>query len=585
MCVVTCFMTACGGGLTDPKDKSSPSSLSSSNPSSLSASIAPSSERSFSSSLLPSTSSSASSRASSDGASATMSSSSAVPADVVFWKKNETQWLYTSGNKIYYADGTVFRGRGANIHDTRSCNACAYSSPNVAEVKRRIDELVEVWGANFMRLNLESYKSADGRVHWQSFMTDQAYLQDIVEIIEYIGTKPGVYALVSLWAEPTTDNLGGPTDATVEAWKVLAPALIDQPHVMFGVINEPHTGMNDASNDANVWQGMNDVVAAAREIEAENNSDKHIITVQGTRGYARYLGYYLNHPITAGGGENIAYETHAYLNASDFEAIWINPSATLPVIIGEFGPADIGGGQEMDMEEVRLLMDEAEKRDISWLAWTFHMRCNPSLLVDSSNNSCGIGMDLVPSEWGLVVKDRLAAAWHQGDTSAISSISSSSVGNFESAVGIVYDGESSPFSAASSWDSNGSTLVDSTASPYSGTHHLRATLNVTNWWGGVAYVYANWTPRDWTEGVSLSFRAKSNTPTALTVLLYDVNENQSANGSTIMLGTDYVEYTIALSTLAEGVSLNVINAIVFADSASSSGNFTIDIDDIVIHGN
>jgi hypothetical protein len=55
-------------------------------------------------------------------------------------------------------------------------------------------------------------------------------------------------------------------------------------------------------------------------------------------------------------------------------------------------------------------MDRAERAQVSWLAWTFHMRCPPSLLQDASTqtNACGIGMALAPTAWGDSVKQRLS---------------------------------------------------------------------------------------------------------------------------------------------------------------------------------
>src|SRR5690606_24864998 len=43
------------------------------------------------------------------------------------------------------------------------------------------------------------------------------------------------------------------------------------------------------------------------------------------------------------------------------------------------------------------------------LAWTFHMRCPPNLIVDNSNGGCGVGMDLRPTAWGQLLKDHLAS--------------------------------------------------------------------------------------------------------------------------------------------------------------------------------
>ena len=68
----------------------------------------------------------------------------------------------------------------------------------MGDVERRIDALVDDWGANFMRLSLESYADAEGRVHWASFAKDGEYLDDIVEIVNYIGTKPNTWVLSSL---------------------------------------------------------------------------------------------------------------------------------------------------------------------------------------------------------------------------------------------------------------------------------------------------------------------------------------------------------------------------------------------------
>ncbi len=320
-------------------------------------------------------------------------------------------WLETKDNKIVYADsGEAFRGRGANIHETRSCNACTWTDPNLNEVKRRIDALVDDWGANFMRLLLESYDTSEGRAHFASPAEDAAYLGEIVEIVDYIGTKPGVYVLVSLWIDPSFTAQGWPTAETTGVWEVVADALVDRPHVLFGLVNEPQSNF-DGAQDAQVWEAMNDTVQGIRDVEEARGSRQHIIAVQGTRAWARDLEYYVDNPITAGGGTNIAYETHSYLKSSEFERVWAGPASSLPVIIGEFGPADLGDGTEMTIADTTTMMDLAEELDVPWLAWTFHMRCEPNLLVDNSGGGCGEGMELEPTEWGSHIKTRLSQPW------------------------------------------------------------------------------------------------------------------------------------------------------------------------------
>jgi Cellulase (glycosyl hydrolase family 5) len=247
-------------------------------------------------------------------------------------------WLHTSGNRIRRADGTVWHGRGANLQDTRSCNACAYQAPSVAEVERRIDELVDVWKANFIRLDLESYASSAGRVQWQGVLDDPAYLADIGRIVDYIGTKPGVYVILSIWVDPSFSSLGWPQARTNSALATLAATFASAPYVLFGVSNEPQSN-SDGKLDAQVWTAMNAAVAAIRAVEDEVRVPHHIVSVQGTGDWARRLDYYVTHPITADAGDNVAYEVHVYDPATDFAALFETAAQTLPVIIGEFGPS------------------------------------------------------------------------------------------------------------------------------------------------------------------------------------------------------------------------------------------------------
>jgi hypothetical protein len=79
------------------------------------------------------------------------------------------------------------------------------------------------------------------------------------------------------------------------------------------------------------------------------------------------------------------------------------PSQTLPVIIGEFGPAD----SYMSEADCTELMDQADPLQIPYTGWTFHQRCPPNLLVDHVGSGCGVGMSLDPTSWGTLLKDRL----------------------------------------------------------------------------------------------------------------------------------------------------------------------------------
>ena len=73
------------------------------------------------------------------------------------------------------------------------------------------------------------------------------------------------------------------------------------------------------------------------------------------------------------------------------------------MIIGEVGPAN----GHMSLDDCAELMSDASARDIPFLAWTFHGGCPPNLIVDNSGGGCGVGTELVASEWGELLKSGL----------------------------------------------------------------------------------------------------------------------------------------------------------------------------------
>lgn len=336
----------------------------------------------------------------------TASSADAAPGGII------TPWLAVKDRRIRTPDGKPFHGRGANVHDTRSCDACAWEPPNVDEVLRRIDVLTDDWHANYLRLLLESYpddgfaKTGNHRKHWRDLIADPDYLRDVLRIIGHIGKKRGVYVLVSLWQDPSFTPLGWPGARTIDLWKKLASATKDLPFVMYGLVNEPQKNDSGAL-DAQVWKAMNDTVAGIRSVERPEK--RHIITVQGTREWGRSLAYYVDHPITAGGGANVAYETHVYNRPARFDELVTRPAAKLPVVIGEMGPLDTSDAT-MYPSDCDALFDLAERLDVPWIAWSFHNNCPPNM-VRERKDQCVAGASLDPTPWGEQVKARLVHAW------------------------------------------------------------------------------------------------------------------------------------------------------------------------------
>ena len=72
------------------------------------------------------------------------------------------------------------------------------------------------------------------------------------EIVDHVGTKPGVYVLLASWVSPTFSDLGWPTAATIAEWEILAETFADDGHVLFGLCNEPQHNF-DGALDGDVW--------------------------------------------------------------------------------------------------------------------------------------------------------------------------------------------------------------------------------------------------------------------------------------------------------------------------------------------
>ncbi len=325
-------------------------------------------------------------------------------------------WLYTEGNRVML-DGQVWQGRGANIHDTRSCGSCLYHEPNVDEVLRRIDALTGDWGADLVRFNMESYGQAADLVQWGGVLDSPTYLEDLETVVEHVSAKPGIYLMISPWIDPTlavfqvtTDDgeediaTGWPSADSIPVWQLLAERFADNPRVIFGLADAPHHDAGE-SWDAQVWMGMNDAAAAIRAVEDRLGTPRHLVAVQGTDHWGQHLDFYLEHPIAAGMGEDIVYESQFNDGAAIFPTLF-EAAEQLPVMIGKLSSWDALG---TSAEEADQLMTQADEQGIPYAAWTFHEQCvTGELLADErSGSACGVDMELVPTDWGEIVRGHL----------------------------------------------------------------------------------------------------------------------------------------------------------------------------------
>jgi hypothetical protein len=327
------------------------------------------------------------------------------------------EWLSVRANRIVTGDGRPFHGRGANLHDTRSCMACAWQTPDTAGVNRWADELIDRWHANFIRLLLESLGAPvnPSQVQWRNLVDDDGYYRDIQTIVAHIASKPGVYVMVTLFSDPTIKPNNGdfdsewPTTETLSRYRRLAEAFYANPRVLFGLTNEPH---GPADRNAELAARYQAAIAAIRAVEDAHGAPHHIVVAQAPQGWAREVQYFVDQPLT---GDNIAYEIHPYNPRADFDRLIVQPSRRIPLIIGEYGPAANGGTVYMSEDDVRALWTTAQANEVPYLGWNFHQRCPPNMLQDTASDGCGLAASTNYSfprtSWGDLLHDHLATPW------------------------------------------------------------------------------------------------------------------------------------------------------------------------------
>jgi hypothetical protein len=129
--------------------------------------------------------------------------------------------------------------------------------------------------------------------------------------------------------------------------------------------------------------------------------------VQAPEGYARDLTYFIAHPLA---GDRIIYEIHPYNTAADFDSLIVQPSKSLPIMIGEYGPAGV-----MMNSDIQTMWTVAQANEVPYIAWAFHGRCAPTMLQDTASDGCGLaastGYAWPRTAWGDLVHDHLATPW------------------------------------------------------------------------------------------------------------------------------------------------------------------------------
>jgi hypothetical protein len=325
-------------------------------------------------------------------------------------------WLYTSGNTIFVSSGggtdTQWMARGVNTDDLFLCgynNTLAMTGPNGQEILDiETTHLIADWKPTFIRVSLSMNSFAP-----QTWIGDGgAYKAGMTDVIDTLGSNPGVYVLVTLRTErsmidqdpgnqeatnvpsdgTTTPDKTNYPNGTDDVYRALVDTFANANFVLFGLSNEP--GGNTITKDVLVPR-MTHAAQTIRDEEDKLGVPHHLISVQGT-GYTSTIDFYSTTPLTI---DNIVYEVHGYPPTN-----YTFPN--IPVILGEYGPG--GTPTLVDAGGVGAggFYDDIEAKKIPNIAWIFdsYSGCGPDLLDANHTDD-----NLVPTAWGTTVKTYLNA--------------------------------------------------------------------------------------------------------------------------------------------------------------------------------
>lgn len=291
--------------------------------------------------------------------------------------------LKTQGNQIVVkATGERVRLVGANFSGLENDAGYDRNFLNSLEV------LKGTWKGNIIRLAVN-----DGLWFQTNTTARDAYRAKVDAIITRAG-ELDVYVILDLhkYAIPTT--------AATTFWTHAANLYKTQPHVLFGLYNEPHTTTAKPltwplwRNGDSAGPGMQTLLQTVRDQGANN------IVVVGGLDYAYdlrgimpgYNGLTNGYALTdTSSGNGVVYDSHVYPWKSYIQGTSANASLYYPFILGEFGhPSGTtvgflpGQTFESHTSWVPRMMDWIATNNFHWVGWNFSDTAHPAMLSDWS---------------------------------------------------------------------------------------------------------------------------------------------------------------------------------------------------------
>ncbi|MDD4688859.1 MAG: bacterial Ig-like domain-containing protein [Eubacteriales bacterium] len=343
---------------------------------------------------------------------------------------NNSRQLVVSGNQLVYADDptTSVRLTGVNIAGGEWTG-----TPAVERMERSTIVAINNWNCNLLRIPVS-------RAGWfgdYDYVTDggtnyREYIDGLIDI----ASQAGIYVVLDFHHYKAFNN-----DQFITFWQQAATRYANNPTVLFGILNEPHSvgwqvwrngsvTTNEDGTTTTIY-GHQYVVEMIRDLGAKN-----IIVAGGldwgysltgiTNGYALVDQGTNNNATKAGHG--IMYDTHIYPWKGRTSS-WNNSSGAVrmiaPVLVGECGwdaatnssvggktyqPGDVMYHDKWVPELLNWMDDEATYgAPAHYTAYCLHPSSAPRLIGDKANWKNDSTYSYPPTDfWGKYVKAHLA---------------------------------------------------------------------------------------------------------------------------------------------------------------------------------
>jgi hypothetical protein len=146
----------------------------------------------------------------------------------------------------------------------------------------------------------------------------------------------------------------------------------------------------------------------------------------------------------------------------------------------------------------------------------------------------------------------------------------------------LYNGETALFGIGTTWDTTKSTVTESTLSPYSGTKHIRFTLNNASYWGAGAYYFSKTGTVDVSKYNSITLALKSSQAVTAKVYFISGDLNKESKRVDLALTTAYKVFTLDLLAMQQtGFDRSKLKAIIVTTSLGNTVTIRIDADSII----